>query len=59
MLLNCRILTLTELLIVIYSNNSNRNFELSRWKWRQEVKWLVGVGRGQEGLDLKRERILI
>ena len=59
MLLNCRILTLTEPLIVIYSSNSNSNFELSRWKWRQEVKWLVVVGKGQEGLDLKCERILI
>lgn len=31
--------------------------ELSRWKWQQEVKWVVLVGKGQEGLDWTRERI--
>lgn len=30
--------------------------ELSRWKWQQEVKWVVLVGKGQEGLDWTCER---
>lgn len=58
MLWNFRILILTELLSVICLNNSNSNLELSRWDWQQE-KWLVMVGKSQEGLDLKFKRILI
>lgn len=59
MLLPCRVLTLTELLIVICAKDSCSHFELSRWKWQQKVKWLVVVRKGQEGLDLKCARILI
>lgn len=59
MLWNFRILILTELLSVICLNNSNNNLELSRWDWQQEEKWLVMVGKSQEGLDLKFKRILI
>lgn len=59
MLWNFRILILAELLSVICLNNSNNNLELSRWDWQQEEKWLVMVGKSQEGLDLKFKRILI
>lgn len=59
MLWNFRILIVTELLSVICLNNSNNNLELSRWDWQQEEKWLVMVGKSQEGLDLKYKRILI
>lgn len=30
--------------------------ERSRWKWQQEAKWVVLVGKGQEGLDWTCER---